>query len=451
MIAMVNDQIEPAIKRAGKTDQKLVNAKHGSITQHNSASTDIRASLNKRAVALRKNIAAHNKLSISWKKAATSYKKAIKGYEKSVKSKTGTCCAKQQAAVPDVEYTPTYATCDIIKQTPKECYAAAEANLKKYILPKFQASTRNYASLTKSCKAKATKIPSFKKSLVSENKKCDKIQATSKAVELIVKSEMPSLLKEHKNAARKYNGIYKKVTSAYKSTLKTVKKQEADRKQEWASTQMIECLLTAYQAGGKFDSAAKSECEGKVSTTHLNMNYPTAPGALKWDLGKFEKLTDTASFRKTCDTDETVDEEADTTCVLSPANAKPVCKHHKTFKPTASPTKAPTRQPTRRPTRRPTRAPTRKKCTSSVTIYQHSKYNGSAKAFGRGSFNTLRGFKNDSVSSIRVPHGCKAYIYQHANYSGRRTTFPPGSYTMNAMKARGYKNDSASSIRVLNN
>lgn len=59
------------------------------------------------------------------------------------------------------------------------------------------------------------------------------------------------------------------------------------------------------------------------------------------------------------------------------------------------------------------------------------------------------GAKNDDMSSLKVPAGCKAVVYQHADKSGWAATFEPGDYRMHAFLAAGGRNDDASSIDVL--
>ena len=129
-----------------------------------------------------------------------------------------------------------------------------------------------------------------------------------------------------------------------------------------------------------------------------------------------------------------------------------------------------------------------------VTIYQDSNYGGTAVSLGEGNYNlaTLqsRGFKNDDLSSLKVPSGYKvtlywddnftgktkeftsdtsyvgnewndqmssikienigrkAYIYQDSNYGGREVALEAGSYNLSSLQSRGFKNDDLSSLKV---
>ena len=71
--------------------------------------------------------------------------------------------------------------------------------------------------------------------------------------------------------------------------------------------------------------------------------------------------------------------------------------------------------------------------------------------FGKGNYNhgamTRKGQKNDDVSSLKVPNGCRAILYQH-NFDGYGIEFGPGNYNHGAMTQRGVRNDDVSSLKV---
>ena len=133
-----------------------------------------------------------------------------------------------------------------------------------------------------------------------------------------------------------------------------------------------------------------------------------------------------------------------------------------------------------------------------VYIYQDSNYGGRSASLGTGSYTLAslqaKGFKNDDLSSIKVPSGYKAilywddnfqgasktltgdtsyvgndwndkassikiernvntksgdiYIYQDSNYGGRSASLGEGEYTLASLQAKGFKNDDLSSIKV---
>jgi len=92
-------------------------------------------------------------------------------------------------------------------------------------------------------------------------------------------------------------------------------------------------------------------------------------------------------------------------------------------------------------------------CKGKVTVYQHDGFTGWSASFKKGGYNMKKflaaGAKNDDMSSLKVPAGCKAVVYQHADKSGWAATFEPGDYRMHAFLAAGGRNDDASSIDVL--
>jgi len=90
-------------------------------------------------------------------------------------------------------------------------------------------------------------------------------------------------------------------------------------------------------------------------------------------------------------------------------------------------------------------------CTGEVSLYQHGGFNGKEVKFGKGNYNhgamTRKGQKNDDVSSLKVPNGCRAILYQH-NFDGYGIEFGPGNYNHGAMTQRGVRNDDVSSLKV---
>ena len=85
-----------------------------------------------------------------------------------------------------------------------------------------------------------------------------------------------------------------------------------------------------------------------------------------------------------------------------------------------------------------------------VTIYQDSNYGGRAVSLGEGNYNlaTLqsRGFKNDDLSSLKVPAGYKVTLYWDDNFTGKTKEFTSDtSYVGNEW------NDQATSIKVERN
>ena len=82
-----------------------------------------------------------------------------------------------------------------------------------------------------------------------------------------------------------------------------------------------------------------------------------------------------------------------------------------------------------------------------VTIYQNANYGGRSTSLGVGSYNLAsliaKGFKNDDMSSLKVPFGYKVTIYQDDNFSGKSKVI-----TSDASYIGNDWNDQLSSVKV---
>jgi hypothetical protein len=100
------------------------------------------------------------------------------------------------------------------------------------------------------------------------------------------------------------------------------------------------------------------------------------------------------------------------------------------------------------------RGKSRGKCRGKVVVYQHGDFTGWKAAFGVGVYDYGKfikaGAKNDDVSSIKVPRGCKALLAQHGDFKGWKAVFPAGVYPYKKFVAQGARNDDTSSIKVGN-
>jgi hypothetical protein len=328
MVGMITGEIQPAIKQAAVADQGLVDAKMQAVHDLNEVSASTKQLLVGRANDLRAEISSHNKLAKEWKAQADAYVAQIAKYEKTVAEKTKTCCLKQDAGVPDIEYTPAYFVCDYTKFSGDQCIADADKELKHHVAKKLLAASDEYQGLKAKCTQLTADVKSNRADLDAKNGKCDSTASNCRAKASIVASDKPELEKDWANAKSEYERDWGKRKGDYQKTEQLVKSNEADRAQEWDSTQTIKCMLKNYQAGGKFDSASQKKCEQGISHAHLAMKYPKLPAALKWDIGKFDALIDTTGYRTHCDREENADEDADKRCVLTPQKPKPECKNH---------------------------------------------------------------------------------------------------------------------------
>lgn len=96
--------------------------------------------------------------------------------------------------------------------------------------------------------------------------------------------------------------------------------------------------------------------------------------------------------------------------------------------------------------------PPQKCCRSSVKTYQHGSFNGKETTFTEGMYDiramTRRGQKNDDMSSIIVPTGCKVIAYSDHKFNGKEATFTPGRYSHRKMVKR-FPDDDLSSLKVI--
>jgi hypothetical protein len=93
-------------------------------------------------------------------------------------------------------------------------------------------------------------------------------------------------------------------------------------------------------------------------------------------------------------------------------------------------------------------------CKGKVQTFQHGGFNGKRVLFGKGNYDygrmTRMGQRNDDMSSLKVPSGCKVIAYQHGSFNGKAVTFGPGNYDYGRMTRMGQRNDDMSSLKVTN-
>jgi hypothetical protein len=329
MIKLVEDEIEPAIKDAHKSDQELVNTSMTTVKDLNDETAQVKNSLNQRESNLRATITKHNDLAKQLSAAASTHSTSLTHYETTVKSKTNKCCEKRNAQVPDIEYTPAYAKCDYTESTAVECLEFADAAVDTAINAKFTAGHAEYVKLKASCETQTTAVTTAGTTMRTNDGACDAMVVRVKTEADIVTETLPTLKKDWTDAHTSYKAQYKKFLDAYNVVEADVKKQEADRKNEWDSTQQIKCLLVHYKEGGTFDDAAVTACNGVINHEHLVIKYPEVVKLTLWVLGDFDALDNTSASEATCLRVETANEDADMdeNCKIAEPNPIPVCTH----------------------------------------------------------------------------------------------------------------------------
>merc|ERR1712072_196255 len=325
MIQMVTDDIEPAIKEAHAADQEELDAKMLIITDFNADQTTTRDLLLKTGADIETSINEHNAVALDWDDADKAYLAAIKHYEETTKSKTDTCCDKQQAAVVATEYTPSSAECDYTTATDGSCLATAQGAVADAVNAAFTSGLSRYNDLNAGCDSMTSDLAAAKSDMDAKNTKCDNHEADARARKKLLDTQIENFDADWANAVKAYDAGIAEAEGNFTTSRTRVQHDEADRKEEWASTQEIKCMLQAYQAGGKFDEAQMSICKGQIDTEHLVINCVPIPPRVVWTKPIFTELTDWSSYATDCHEEEQADESADQHCTIVGTPAAPVC------------------------------------------------------------------------------------------------------------------------------
>jgi hypothetical protein len=327
MVKMVENEIEPAIKKAHSSDKDLIKSEHSALVTFREAQIGVRDQLLQTGEDIEKDSLAHNTVAAEWDQAAKDFVAAIGHYHSTCKSKTDTCCDKQQAAVPGIEYTPAFAKCDYTAKDADGCTGRAEADAVAAVQSGFEAGLARYNALNAGCDTEAGKLAAATTDVEAKNAHCDDKASDARERKKDLDARIEQFDKNWGEATGKYATEHKKLTDSYANAKTTVKKQEADRKDEWKSTQEIKCLLNNYKAGGSFDTAAMNTCKDSIKTEHLNMEYPADPEKVVWNKPTFTPLTDTTPYGEECDKTWNTDcEKADAPGACSIKKTPPVPK-----------------------------------------------------------------------------------------------------------------------------
>jgi len=325
MIAMVTDEIEPAIKEAHSADQQEIDAKMKVIVDYNSAQTDKRDLLLNTGKDIESDIKDHNKVALAWDEAAKAYLASINHYEATTKSKTDTCCDKQQAAVPATEYTPASAKCDYTAADADGCADRAETAVADAVQSAFESGLKRYNNLVAGCSSETKRLADAKSDMDAKNQHCDDQEADARARKKLLDTQIAQFNSDWAAAVSEYTSGVANLEGDYSSSKDRVTQDEADRKDEWQSTQEIKCLLQNYQSGGTFDEASMNTCKAGISSEHLTVNYPAIPARVEWNKPVFTALTDWSGYATDCHSEEAADETADQHCTIIATPAAPVC------------------------------------------------------------------------------------------------------------------------------
>jgi hypothetical protein len=325
MINMVQDEIEPAIQEAHASDQDELNLKHSAIVDFNTAYTEKRTNLYNEHASIQDDIDAYNMAAQVWDDAAKAYATSVTVYETTVSDKCDTCCDKQQAAVEAIEYTPAYASCDYTAPDAARCTKTAQSQVATAVKSDFAHGLKRYTDLVSGCSTMTDRVASTKADMDKKNDHCDDSQADCLAREKNIVAKKANFEAEWASVTSSYKTGIETLEKNYTDASDRVHKDEADRKNEWTSSQEIKCMLKAYLAGGSFDAAQMAVCQGAIKTSHLVVVYPVIPARVTWELEDYHDMTDYTPYVETCQIEEKADEDRDKHCSIEPTPADSTC------------------------------------------------------------------------------------------------------------------------------
>jgi len=267
----------------------------------------------------------HNVAAATWDTAATAYKASIAKYEKDVSDKCDTCCDKQQASVEAIEYTPGYASCDYTSADADKCTDVAKANVATAVKADFAAGLKRYNDLDSGCTQMTNTVAADLSDMNDKNDHCDDSQAECVQRQGAIAQKKSQFESDWASTLADYKEGINERENNFTDTSSRVHQDEADRVDEWQSTQEIKCLLQSFMSGGSFDEAQMNTCKGQIQTSHLVIDYPVIPARVQWPLDDYHDMTDTSPYAEDCQLEENADEAADTRCSLKDTPADATC------------------------------------------------------------------------------------------------------------------------------
>jgi hypothetical protein len=324
MVALIESDIEVAINDAHKADQDTLDAKMASIGDLNSAYSNMVAELNVRADGIEKLIADAISKSATWKAKSEFFTKTQNDYFAVYDNQTKTCCAKDNAGVIDVEYTPAYALCDYTVPAGAGCGARAVKAAADIVTTPFTDGLALWRALLFACNGLIVDLDAADVATDNAIADCDTAKKNTKAAEKITQDEKNQWSEDWDTTIANYNGNYTAMMADYDKTKARVVSDEIDRKNEWKATQEIKCMLIAYRDGGSFDDATHEKCSKGIKVG-LTIDYPEVIAQLSWDKHVFTKFTDASAYESTCDARTPAPEF---TCVVAEPRPYPECVNH---------------------------------------------------------------------------------------------------------------------------
>jgi hypothetical protein len=301
LVAMIDDEIKPAIEEAHAEDQREMEAQYKGLVDLNSAYAAQRDALLDDAAEIRAKSNQFNVDVAEWKQATEDYTLASEVYVSTYNNMSDTCCQKDNAGVLDVVYTPAYYACDFTNdKTADNCVSDADASITSYTEDHFAAGKAKYDDLFTRCNNLKADFELATTDLANKDEACDGKEADAKNLEDEIASDRATFDPMWADSVSFYDGNWTADLAAFDATIARVHHDEADRHAEWKATQEIRCMLKAYQRSGTFDQAQIDACNHDVSMMHITNNYPTAPAREHSDIPAWVVHDSYAAFEKVC-------------------------------------------------------------------------------------------------------------------------------------------------------
>lgn len=331
MIDMVTNDIEPTITEAHDADQAEINTLMKRIKMHNDFTESYTAQLLQEAEDLRNKMHEHNEYAEKWKQQGITYKASIPVYENTYFKRSQDCCTRAIAAVEALEYVPAYYECDFTNAaTAPQCVQRADQSIQAHTEKIFADGKAHYDKWHKQCNDMKQQQADDFTTMDNHDDKCDSLQAATIARKAYITTEKTRHTREWHTTTTTYEPIYDKLRKNYTSSEVVMWEREETRKLEWNATQLIKCVLEAYEAGGTFNEASKIQCLSEITDYHLNLAYPDWVCQLDYNpvLPAWPAVTDTSPWKDDCQTQANPNNTPMETCAIPKDKVQPECSNH---------------------------------------------------------------------------------------------------------------------------
>jgi hypothetical protein len=294
MKGMVEMIIEPAIVDAHAADQDLVYVTYKEIE---SCDTVYRAWVD---VDIADGWALLNKTNTEWNGCSGSveelkirFGKCLDDRDDFVRHNNTVCCqthtmCPSEGHCETVKLDQAHVGCDYKTKKPEECFAHAEsliASLEGYFIEqdeRYEALRMQCGKFSAAVKSKVAECSYLQEAVNSKvgetNDWANRYNKGGKQFE----SNCHERCATYTQCRKEKEGQYMRITGPcesgdYAAGNGCVMNREADRRNEWESTQLIKCMLEHYCTGGKFEEDLLEKCADEIHSCHLVIDYPVVP------------------------------------------------------------------------------------------------------------------------------------------------------------------------------